>query len=206
MKVSRHIKKKFLAGLLILIPLVVTTYIISVVVGAVDTLISPVIRSLTGKDTYIPGIGILIFFVVVYLAGLLASNYIGKKAILYGEMFLKKIPIVKSIYGSVKDMTDAFSSEKKRSFKKVVLAEFPFQGRYAIGFVVNRLTIQNSRYCSVFIPTTPNPTSGYLIMVPENELAFLTISIDEALKHIVSIGTTTLDLSPGERREPVNMV
>jgi uncharacterized membrane protein len=100
-------------------------------------------------------------------------------------------------------MTDSFSSEKKRSFKEVVLAEFPFKGRYAIGFVTNRIKSQSREaHCTVFVPTTPNPTSGYLIIIPEKELIFLDMPVDDAFKYIISLGTAGIELAWKEKRLP----
>ena len=207
MDLTKHLKKKFLTGLFVLIPLLVTIYIIYLVISFVDTILSPVISNitlrLTGNEMYIPGTGLFLFAVVAYATGILASNYIGKRMLSYGERLVKKIPFVKGIYSSVKDMTDSFSTEKKHSFKEVVLAEFPFQGRYAIGFVTNRITGQSSEeLCTVFVPTTPNPTSGYLIIIPEGELIFLDMPVDNALKYIISLGTARIELTWKEKRLP----
>lgn len=207
MDLTKHLKKKFLTGLFVLIPLLVTIYIIYLVISFVDTILSPVISNitlrLTGKEIYVPGTGLFLFAVVAYATGILASNYIGKRMLSYGERLVKKIPFVKGIYSSVKDMTDSFSSEKKHSFKEVVLAEFPFQGRHAIGFVTNRITGQSSEeLCTVFVPTTPNPTSGYLIIIPEGELIFLDMPVDNALKYIISLGTAGIELTWKEKRLP----
>jgi uncharacterized membrane protein len=209
MDLTKHLKKKFFTGLFVLIPLLVTIYIIYIVISFVDTIIAPVLRNitlhLTGKEIYVPGTGLFLFVVVAYTTGVLASNYIGKRFLTYGERMLKKIPFVKGIYSSVKDMTDSFSSEKKRSFKEVVLAEFPFQGRYAIGFVTSRISKQtNEKLCSVFVPTTPNPTSGYLIVIPEKELIFLDLTVDNALKYIISLGTAGIELSWKEKKLPTS--
>ena len=207
MDLTKHLKKKFLTGLFVLIPLLVTIYIIYLVISFVDTILSPVISNitlrLTGNEIYVPGTGLFLFAVVAYATGILASNYIGKRMLSYGERLVKKIPFVKGIYSSVKDMTDSFSSEKKHSFKEVVLAEFPFQGRYVIGFVTNRITGQSSEeLCTVFVPTTPNPTSGYLIIIPEGELIFLDMPVDNALKYIISLGTAGIELTWKEKRLP----
>lgn len=207
MDVTKHLKKKFLTGLFVLIPILVTTYIIYIVISFVDTILAPVIRNATmyfvGREIYIPGTGLFLFAVVAYITGIIASNFIGKRLLSYGEMILKKIPFVKGIYSSVKDMTDSFSSQKKRSFKEVVLAEFPFQGRYAIGFVTGRITEHPiGKYCTVFVPTTPNPTSGYLVIIPEKELIFLDITVDAALKYIISLGTAGIELAWKERQLP----
>jgi uncharacterized membrane protein len=202
---KKHLEKTFLTGLFILIPLLVTFYIVNMVVSSVDTFISPIIRNITseitGKALYIPGTGFILFVIIAYLTGVLASNYLGKKLLGRGEAIVRKIPFVKVIYGSVKDMIDAFSSESVKSFKEVVLIEFPFKGRYAVGFITKRMQSgEEKRLCSVFVPTTPNPTSGYLIIVPEEELSALDMSVEDAIKYIVSLGTLRVELEWKEKR------
>jgi uncharacterized membrane protein len=199
MNFAKHVKSKFLTGLFILIPLIVTIYIVYGIISFFEPLVAPMVRNvllrLTGHDIYIPGIGFILFVIITYVTGMLASNYFGKTALARGEKLLKRIPFVKTIYGSVKDMTDAFSSDKVKSFKEAVLVEFPFPGRYTIGFVTKRIEMEGKPFCTVFIPPTPIPTAGFLIMVREEELKFLDISIDTALKYIVSLGTTKIEFS-----------
>lgn len=125
-------KKTFFTGLFVLIPILVTIYIIYVVVSFADTFIAPFMKNimmfLTGKEIYIPGTGLILFVIITYLTGVAASNFIGKRFLSFGEKMLKKIPFVKGIYTSVKDMIYAFSSDKMKSFKEVVLVEYPFKG------------------------------------------------------------------------------
>ena len=203
MSVAKHVKSKFLTGLFILIPLIVTIYIIYTIISFFEPLVAPLVKNsitrMAGRELYIPGIGFVFFIILTYITGILASNYFGKMAIARGEKLLKRIPFVKSIYGSVKDMTEAFSSDKIKSFKETVLVEFPFPGRYAIGFVTKRIEIDEKRFCSVFVPPTPIPTAGFLIMVREEELKFLDISIDDALKYIISLGTSRIEFSWKEK-------
>ncbi|HVN96824.1 MAG TPA: DUF502 domain-containing protein [Syntrophorhabdaceae bacterium] len=205
MSVTKHIKSKFFTGLFILIPLIVTLYIIYFVISFFEPLVAPLVKSalarLSGRELYIPGAGFILFIIITYITGILASNYFGKKALARGEQLLKRIPVVKSIYGSVKDMTEAFSSDRIKSFKEVVLVEYPFPGRYAIGFVTKRIQINSKQLCSVFIPTTPNPTSGYIILVQEEELTFLDIPADDALKYIISLGTARTE-APWKEKKP----
>jgi uncharacterized membrane protein len=208
MEITKHLKAKFLTGLFILIPLIVTVYIIYLVVSSVDGIIHPIIGNLTwqltGNAFYIPGTGFILFIVVTYITGVFASNYLGKKLLARGEALLRRIPFVKGIYGSVKDMTHAFTSDKVKSFKEVVLVEYPFKGRYAIGFVTDRTEVgEGKKVCSVFIPTTPNPTSGFLIIVKEDELTFLDMPNDDALKYIVSLGASRITLKWKEQKSLV---
>lgn len=199
MGIAKHIKSKFLTGLFILIPLIATIYIVYVIISFFEPLVSPFVRNmffrLSGRELYIPGAGFVLFIVITYLTGTIASNYFGKTLLSRGEKILKRIPVIKSIYGSVKEMTEAFSSDKIKSFKEAVLVEFPFAGRYTIGFVTKRVEIEGEPFCAVFIPPTPIPTAGFLIMVREEELKFLDIPIDTAVKYIISLGTTKIDLS-----------
>jgi uncharacterized membrane protein len=205
---KKHLKKTFLTGFFILIPLVVTIYIIYTVVISVDTFISPVIRNImsnvTGTGVYIPGTGFFLFIIIAYLTGVLASNYIGKKLLTFGEATIRKIPFVKSIYGSIKDMIDAFSSEKMKSFKEVVLIDFPFKGRYAIGFITQRIQSgDKGELCAVFVPTTPNPTSGYLIFLHEEELIHMDMSVEDAVKYVVSLGTSRVEMKWKEKKSSI---
>jgi uncharacterized membrane protein len=202
---KKHLEKTFLTGLFILIPLLVTIYIVNMVISSIDAFVSPFIRNITseitGRALYIPGTGFILFVVIAYLTGVLASNYVGKRLLGRGEAIVRKIPFVKVIYGSVKDMIDAFSSESVKSFKEVVLIEFPFKGRYAVGFITKRMQSGEEKgLCSVFVPTTPNPTSGYLIIVPEEELCALDMSVEDAIKYIVSLGTLKVELEWKEKR------
>jgi len=194
MSVANHLKKKFITGLLVLIPLIVTAYIIYLVVSFMEGFIGPALSNIFyqvfRREVYVTGMACIIFVVITYLTGLFVSNYFGRTVFSRGERLVKRIPIVKSIYGSIKDMTEAFSSEKIKSFKEVVLIEFPFPGRYAIGLVTNRVEIRGLPHCSVFVPTTPNPTSGYIILVKEEDLLFLDMATDDALKYIISLGTS----------------
>ncbi|HOE15966.1 MAG TPA: DUF502 domain-containing protein [Syntrophorhabdaceae bacterium] len=204
MDLSKHLKTKFITGLLLLIPLIITIYVVYLIISSIEAMVSPAIRNILsqiiGHEVYIPGTGFIVFIIIVYITGVVASNYFGKTLLAYGETFLKKIPFINVIYGSVKDMTDAFSSEKVKSFREVVLIEFPFQGRYAIGFVTKRIQLEGMSLCSVFVPTTPNPTSGYLIMAKAEELIFLDMNTDDALKYIISLGTSRTELQWKEKK------
>jgi len=194
MGMANHLKKKFITGLLVLIPLIVTAYIAYLIISFIENFIGPALKNIFfqvfQREVYITGMACIIFVVITYLTGLFVSNYFGKTVFSRGEQLVRRIPIVKSIYGSVKDMTEAFSSDKIKSFKEVVLLEFPFQGRYAIGLVTNRVEIKGLPHCSVFVPTTPNPTSGYIVLVREDDLLFLDMPTDDALKYIISLGTS----------------
>lgn len=204
MSITKHLKKKFVTGLFVLIPLIVTAYIIYLVISFIENFIGPVLRNIFfqvfQREVYITGTAFIIFVVMTYITGLFVSNYFGKTLFSRGERLLQRIPIVKSIYSSVKDMTEAFSSDKLKSFKEVVLVGSPLNGLLVIGLVTNRLKMNEKPYCAVFIPTTPNPTSGYLVLVRESELVFLDMPTDDALKYIISLGTSRAGFTWNEKR------
>ncbi|MBP1730153.1 MAG: hypothetical protein H6Q55_582 [Deltaproteobacteria bacterium] len=204
MPLVKHFKGKFITGFLVLIPLLVTAYVVYLVVSFLDTIASPLFDnisfSLIGRSLYIPGLGLLLFVIITYAAGVFTSNYAGRKLVSWGEALLRRIPFIKSIYASTKDFMEAFSSEKLKSFREVVLVEFPHKGTYALGFVTSRVQHGDSVFCAVFVPTTPNPTSGYLILVPQEGLQHLAMPVDEAIKYVISLGTAKVDLRWNEQR------
>lgn len=204
MGLSKHIKKTFITGFFVLIPLLVTIYIVYFIISSIDSIISPLIKNIivntTRKEIYIPGTGFIVFVIITYLVGVLASNYFGKKLLFYGEAVVNKIPFVKGIYRALKDIFHTFSFESTKAFKEVVLVEMPISKRFFIGFITKRFkTKEGKEFCNVFIPTTPNPTSGFLIVAEENEVILLNITPEEAIKYIVSLGFTQTDLSWKEK-------
>ena len=204
MHLTRHFKAKLLTGLFVLIPVLVTLYVVYLIVSFLDSFVSPILTNISlsvlGRSLYIPGLGLLLFVIITYAMGVITSNYFGKKLLLYGEALLKRIPFVKSIYGSTKDFMEVFSSDKLKSFRGVVITEFPREGCYTLGLVTGRLYRESGAFCSVYVPTTPNPTSGYLLIVPEEKLFFLTISVEDAIKYIISLGTSKVDLGWEEKK------
>jgi uncharacterized membrane protein len=154
MRLIPHFKTKLLTGLFVLIPLLVTLYVVYVIVSFLDGILYPALTNISlrvlGSSLYIPGLGLLLFVIITYATGVITSNYAGKKLLSYGEALLKRIPFVKSIYGSTKDFMEAFSSEKLKSFREVVLLEFPHKGLYT----VKQPTARSSR------PPRPTPRPG----------------------------------------------
>lgn len=192
-KVSNIFKKYFITGMIVLVPLWVTVLVIKAVVNLIENtfnLMPPVLQ----PKTYISffGIQILIAFLLIILVGVLASNYFGKKFFSFGEILLTKIPIIKTIYQGVKHLTTGIVSEK-RIFSRVVLLEFPIKGLSFIGFVTGEFTHRVSHFgdkkmLKIFVPTTPNPTSGFFCIAAEDEVKKLDITVDEAFKMIISAG------------------
>ncbi|HVN25839.1 MAG TPA: DUF502 domain-containing protein [Syntrophorhabdales bacterium] len=198
MPLARHFKAKLLTGLFVLIPVLVSLYAVYLIVTFLDAFVSPILTSVSlsvfGRSLYIPGLGLLLFIIIAYVTGVVTSNYAGKKFLSYGEALLKKIPFVKSVYGSTKDFMEAFSPDKLRSFRGVVMLEFPREGTFCLGLVTGRFTRESVPFCSVFVPTTPNPTSGYVLLLPEDRLSFLPVSVEDAVKYIISLGTSKVNL------------
>jgi uncharacterized membrane protein len=194
-------KKYLITGLLIWVPLAVTLWVLELIVTAMDqTLLllpsgwQP--KQLVGFD--IPGLGLVLSVLVVLVTGVLARNFIGRQLVLWWEGLLSNIPIVRSIYSSVKQVSDTMLSPKGNAFRQAVLVEFPQRGHWAIGLVVGApgpaLTRDvGSDMLTVFVPTAPNPTSGYTILVPPGDVKELDITVDEALKFVISLGVVAPD-------------
>jgi len=190
------VKKYLITGLLIWVPLVITVWVLSFLVDTLDQslLLLPVSwqpRSWIGF--HIPGLGVLMTLAVVLATGVLAANIIGQRMVQYWEGLLARIPIFKSLYFSVKQVSDTLFSSSGLAFRKALLVQYPRQGSWTIAFltgqpggdVANHL---KGDYVSVYVPTTPNPTSGFFLMMPAADVVELDISVDAALKYIISMG------------------
>jgi uncharacterized membrane protein len=180
----RRLRNLFIAGLVILTPVVVTIYVFIFLFLKVDSLLGPLILRLVGLR--IPGMGFLAVLVLIFFTGLAARNYLGGKLIGFGEKILTKIPFINRIYVALQQISHAFLAQKRAIFKEAVLVEYPRKGIYAIGFVTSQM--ENGRMLSIFLPTTPNPTSGYLLFLPREEAIPLQMTIEEALKLVISGG------------------
>ncbi len=189
-------KRYLITGLLVWAPLVVTLWVLSVLVDLLDQslLLLPASwhpRAWLGFN--IPGLGVLLTFAIVLLTGVFAANIIGQRLLQFGEGLLARIPLVKSLYSSVKQVSDTLFSSSGQAFRKALLVQYPRQGSWTIAFltgqpggeVAGRLA---GDYLSVYVPTTPNPTSGFFLMMPRSDVIELDISVDAALKYIISMG------------------
>jgi uncharacterized membrane protein len=190
------LKRYFITGLLVLIPLAITLWVLNLVISTMDQTLLLLPASLQKPEIFgfhIPGVGVILTIAVVLLVGLLAHNIVGRQLVLWWEGLLNRIPIVRSIYSSVKQVSDTVLSPSGQAFRKAVLVEFPRQGTWSIGFVVGTPGAEVERRLgnqpqTVFVATAPNPTSGYLIIVSPDQITELDMSVDEALKFIVSLG------------------
>ena len=188
----RHLRNKFLLGLLFVIPLIATVWVLVWSFNAVDNILQPIIKTYWGK-TY-PGIGVGIVLVVTYIAGLLASSIFGRKILSFGENLLDKVPVFKYVYRGIKQIVLSFSEPRQTGFMQVVFVEYPRKGIHSIGFITNVLhTEGKEKFYTVFIPTSPNPTSGFMEVVREEELIKTNISVEDALRVVVSAGRVPLE-------------
>lgn len=195
-KIKHHIRTYFLTGLLIVVPIGISLWFLQVVINWTDEKLALLPSSLH-PNTYlpfpIPGLGLILTVISVFLIGVVTTNIIGRTFVQLGERIVDKIPLVRSIYLLVKQVMETILSKDQESFKRVVLIEYPRKGLYSIAFVtgVSRGEVQqktSSKLINVFVPTTPNPTSGYLIMVPEEDTIPLEMDVEWAFKLIISGG------------------
>lgn len=189
-------RKYFITGLLILVPLAITAWVLNLVISTMDQSLLFVPerwqpRTLIGVD--IPGLGTLLTILIVFLTGLLTNNLVGNYVVRMWEKLLTRIPIVSSLYSSVKQVSDTLFSSSGNAFRKAVLIPYPHQNSWTIAFltgtpggdVKNHLV---GDFVSVYIPTTPNPTSGFFLMMAKKDVVELDMTVDAALKYIVSMG------------------
>ena len=195
-KIRKNIKGVFLTGIAAIIPVGVTFYILYLIIGMMNKLVK-IIPARFHPDQilpfHLPGLGIIITLILIFTVGLVTKSYLGKKLVSLGERMVGKIPLVRGIYNALKQLVDAVFSDKGQSFKKAVLIEYPREGLYSIAFVTGvsrgEVQVKTAQKCvNVFVPTTPNPTSGFYIMVPESDAIGLDMSVEEAFTLIISGG------------------
>jgi len=190
------IRRWLLSGLLVIAPVAVTVWLLEWILSTLDKTLL-ILPQAWHPDRllgfHIPGFGVLLAFAVLLVVGATASNFLGRKLLVWGNQLLNRIPVVRSIYSGVKQVSDTLFSENGNAFRKAVLVQWPRPGMWTIAFVTgspggdvaNHLV---GDYVSVYVPTTPNPTGGYFVMLPRLDCVELQMSVDEALKYIVSMG------------------
>jgi uncharacterized membrane protein len=201
---KKAFKKNLIAGLLVTIPAGLTYMVLSFVITRVDRAMAPAINGIFGsqglqllEDSHIPGMGFLLLALFIIGVGLFATNFIGKKIVLLGENFLHKIPVVRVIYTSIKKVIDTISLTETASFQKMVLITYPREPLKTLGIVCcdtpDGIESQvGEKMLNVFVPTSPNPTTGFLFMVPEKDVVPMKMSVEEGLKMIISFGMTNI--------------
>lgn len=189
-------KRYFITGLLIWVPLGLTAWVLKFLIGTMDQSLLLLPDSLQPEQQLgmdIPGVGTVLTLLVIFITGLMTANIIGQKLVSFWEGVLWRIPVVKSIYWGIKQVSDTIFSSQGEAFRKALLVQYPREGSWTIAFmtgqpggdVVNHL---EGDYISVYVPTTPNPTSGFFLMMPRSDVIELDMSVDEALKYIISMG------------------
>ncbi len=203
--VTRNLRTNFLAGVLITAPIGITFYLAWIIIHWIDNRITPMIPVKYNPETYlpfsIPGLGLLIVIIALICIGALAKGVIGRWWVHTSEILLARMPVIRSVYGAVKQIFETILKQQSNAFRQVVLFEYPRRGSWAIGFLTGRTegevqSLTEDEVLNVFLPTTPNPTSGYLLFIPRKDLVFLSMTVEEGIKMVVSGGIVT----PPDRR------
>ncbi len=201
--ILQKIRRVFLTGLLVSLPLIITIVVFRFAFTALDNFLGPLVTKLLiaigvpiGKTYQIPGIGVVTTLVLVFLIGLFTRNFVGKRLWALGEWVVHQIPIIRSVYIGVKQIIDTFAVGGSQNFSKVVLVEYPRKDLYCLAFITGRSTGEapariGRGLTNIFLPTTPNPTSGFFLLVPNEDLIELDMSVEDGIKMIVSGGLVT---------------
>ncbi len=195
-------KKYFITGLLVLVPVVITFWVLSSLIQTMDQSLLLLPEQWRPQQLFgfsMVGLGAILTIAIIFLTGLIATNIFGQQLILLWEAMLSRVPVVKSIYASVKQVSDTIFSDSGNAFRKALLIEFPRQGSWTIAFLTGEPGGDVSNhlqgdYVSVYVPTTPNPTGGYFLMIEKKNVVELDMSVDQALKYIISMGTVVPDI------------
>ncbi len=211
--VQASLKRYFLTGLLVIIPIWGTILILKTLFVSLDGILGDVAARFITPGRYVPGLGIVALILLIFFTGLFAANVIGRHIVKQWEGVLNRVPVVRGIYSTIKSMMDILSFAERESYRRVVLIQFPKNGHYCFAFVtgVSKGDLQdiNGGLVHVYVPTSPNPTSGYFLLVPEGDVIPVNISVEEAMKLIVSGGLYTPNpslaplLNPEKRGAPV---
>ena len=210
------IKKWLLAGLLVVVPATITILVLRWVVGSLDGIFDVLPQSWhpdTLLHMHIPGLGIIAALLLLLVIGGIASNFIGRQLVVYWDLLMGRIPVVSSIYNSVKQVSDTLFSDSGNAFRKAMLVQWPHPGCWTIAFLTGHpdshtadlLRNLGAEDClSLYVPTTPNPTGGYFVMVPRKDCHELDMTVDQALKYIISIGVVAPQLLPVQENSTVS--
>ena len=205
-----RLRRYIVAGLLVWLPIGATIFVIKLLLDLIDRvlfLLPPSFRPDALLGFRIPGLGLILAFVVLFVTGLLAANFMGKRLVGGVESLLARIPFVRTVYGAVKHFAEVLFSDSNVSFKKVLLVEYPRAGLYSLAFQTSDdprevQALTGETIVTVFLPTTPNPTSGFMLFVPRSQVTELDMSVEEALKMVISLGVVVPEWHP---RHPRNL-
>lgn len=197
----------FLTGVLVIAPAFITYYILRLLVTTLDSFLLDLIPGKYQPEGFfqhhIPGFGLVAGFILVVLIGMLARNILGRKLVSWGEKLVNSIPGVRSIYGAIKQVLEAVAQSNSKSFREVVMVEYPRKGIWSLAFVTGTTKgevqkITDDEMVNIFLPTTPNPTSGFLLFVPRKDLIKLTMTVDQGVKMVISAGIVTPTIAEGK--------
>ncbi|MFV0476053.1 MAG: DUF502 domain-containing protein [Pikeienuella sp.] len=204
----QRLRTNFLAGIVLVGPVALTVYLAWTTITLIDESIVPWVPSVYNPGTYlgsdVPGFGVIVFLLFTTVIGWLTKNIVGRQIVRLGESWVARMPVIRSIYNALKQIAETILSQSQTSFKKACLVEYPRKGIWAVAFVSTETRgeiptrLDGREMISVFLPTTPNPTSGFLLFVPVEDVVMLDMSIEEAAKLIISAGLVT----PPNRAEP----
>ena len=201
-KFTSNLRNNFLTGLAVIIPVFITTYLIWSTIGIVDSWVLPLIPEKYAIDKFIgidvKGIGVIIFLLFTVFIGSLTKGYFGRTILKSVESLVDRMPVVRSIYNGIKQIAETVFSQSNNSFERACLVEYPRKGIWAVAFVstktngeVSEKIGKNKDLFSIFLPTTPNPTSGFLLFLPEKDIIFLDMTVEDAAKLVISAGLVT---------------
>lgn len=190
------LKRHFISGVLVVVPIILTYIVLKFLFESIDGILQPVIYRVFGYSVF--GLGIFTTLLIIILAGIFTRNIIGARLYRIGDRVLERVPIIRPVYSAAKQLLEAISLPSMKAFKEVVLVEYPRRGTYALSFISNRFEIdvggQLKKYVSVFVPSTPTPVSGMVIMVPADEVIPVDMTIEEGVKFLVSGGVVSPEL------------
>ena len=207
---KKSLKRYFITGLLIVVPLSLTIYVFTLVVRLMDSfllLLPPQYRPEAYLPFTVPGLGLVITVLAIFLIGVVGANFFGRKLVGIGEAILERIPILRAIYKASKQFLETFFAKDGDGFRRVILFEYPRKGLYTLAFVTGKCRGELGKNVpedalNIFVPTTPNPTSGFYLMVPEKDVTPLSLSVEDAFKVIMTAGMVIPEMPGGVTEEP----
>lgn len=212
-QIKMTVRGYLVAGLLIWLPLGITLWVLNLIIGSLDQTLNLLPHEWRPEQLFgfrIPGLGVVFAFLMLLGTGMFAANVLGQRLVDFWHGLLSRTPFVKSIYNSVKQVSDTLLSDSGQAFKKALLVRWPHQDAWTVAFQTGAPAPQvlaemgEEEHVSVYVPTTPNPTSGYFIMVPKRDTRELTMSVDDALKYVISMGVVVPNPPPQEQRSRLN--
>lgn len=215
MQFITRLRNYFLAGILVTAPIGITFYLAWQFIHFVDSRVTPLIPAKYNPETYlpfgIPGLGLIVVVVGLILIGALTAGFLGRMFVHASERVVERMPVIRNVYGAIKQITEAVFAKKAEALRQVVLFEYPRKGLWALGFTtgITEGEVQDrtgTEVVNVFLPTTPNPTSGYLLFVPRKDLVVLSMTVEEGIKMVVSGGIVTPSVPRRVEKQPVTLL